>query len=147
MTSASTVRTNAPYSFAAVNTTAITVRMQSNIFRNRVCTKQPSTVQNTGSTQEVDRHRLSFMSSDHTILDSTQCGCSRRHQVVEKAVYYVCDDDDDDHDDENKPNCNKPGTISVFRFLAIFSGFKPSVLFLSTSTAWFSDASNYSSTA
>jgi len=34
----------------------------------------------------------------------------------------------------------------VFRFLPIFSGFKPSVLLLSMSASWLSDASNYSST-
>jgi len=54
--------------------------------------------------------------------------------------------EDNNDDDDDKPNCNKPGIISWFRFLLIFSGFKPSVLFLTTSASWLSDASNWNST-
>jgi len=48
---------------------------------------------------------------------------------------------------KQKSHSNKPGTISVFRFLLIFSGFKPSTLLLSTSDSGDSDDSNYSNTS
>jgi len=56
-------------------------------------------------------------------------------------------DDDTDYDvDDDTTNCNTHGIISVFRFLPMFSGFRPSALLLSTSASRLIDASNYSST-